>query len=80
MSVSPQQHGSHTGFLNEIRSGFGIPSVVSGAVDKMMGVTRYTNPNAGKPQVPPEVKGVSANKPFTPTYGNSAQTFGVHER
>lgn len=77
--VTPDQHASHTGFLNSIRSGFGIPAAVSSAVDKVTGVTRFNNPNAGK-SAPAQVKGVSANKPFTPSYGSKPQTFGVGER
>lgn len=78
--VTPQDHAAHTGFLNDIRSGFGIPTAVGKVADKVMGVTRFTNPNAGKSPAPAQVKGVSANKPFVPSYGNAPQTFGVHER
>lgn len=79
--VTPDQHAAHTGFLNGIRSGFGIPTALSNAADKVFAKsTTFVNPNAGKSPAAPEVKGVSASKPFTPSYGNAPQTFGVHER
>lgn len=80
MAVTPQVHAAHTGFLNGIRSGFGIPTAVGNIADKVTGVTRFINPNAGKSAALAQVKGVSANKPFMPSYGNAPQTFGVHER
>lgn len=77
MAVSPQDHAAHTGLLNSVRSGFGIPSLVSGLADKAMGVTRFTNPNAGKAPAAPQVKGVSADRTPPFKFADKQNTFGV---